>query len=129
MADDKKDRIEEIRSLRSKRRAGNITAQQHAQQQMVRHQTQRAPNVEKVSGTGTPGVGSVTGGKPSPWLHDRVTLSLEAQIAMIEMRATQRLTLADMGYNNRLKVISIRPGIFLKAEPTGCYRMMYNNRV
>lgn len=48
---------------------------------------------------------------------------------MIEMRATQRLTLADMGYNNRLKMLEIRPGIHLQVEPTGCYRMVYHDRM
>lgn len=64
----------------------------------------------------------------SPWLRDRVSLSLEAQIAMMEMRANYRLTLADLGYTNRISILPIRPGIFIRIEPTGCYRMVYNNR-
>jgi hypothetical protein len=64
----------------------------------------------------------------SPWLRDRVSLSLEAQIAMMEMRANYRLTLADLGYTNRISLLPIRPGIFIKIEPTGCYKMVYHNR-
>jgi hypothetical protein len=64
----------------------------------------------------------------SPWLRDRVSLSLEAQIAMMEQRATYRANIADLGYTNRLSIIPIRPGIFIKVEPTGCYRLVYNNR-
>ncbi|MDQ7822924.1 MAG: hypothetical protein RDV48_09040 [Candidatus Eremiobacteraeota bacterium] len=64
----------------------------------------------------------------SPWLRDRVSLSLEAQIAMMEMRANYRLTLADLGYTNRISILPVRPGIFIKIEPTGCYRMVYHNR-
>ncbi|MFH0802005.1 MAG: hypothetical protein V2A78_06420 [bacterium] len=61
----------------------------------------------------------------SPWMRDRVTLSLEAQIAMMEQRATARLTLADLGYTNRTNVLELRPGIYVKVEPTGCYRLAY----
>jgi hypothetical protein len=64
----------------------------------------------------------------SPWLRDRVSLSLEAQIAMMEMRANYRLTLADLGYTNRISIMPVRPGIFVRIEPTGCYRMTYHNR-
>jgi hypothetical protein len=64
----------------------------------------------------------------SPWLRDRVSLSLEAQIAMMEMRANYRLTLADLGYTNRISILPVRPGIFIKIEPTGCYKMVYHNR-
>jgi hypothetical protein len=64
----------------------------------------------------------------SPWLKDRVTLSLEAQIAMIEQRANYRLTLADLGYTNRTNILELVPGIFCKVEPTGCYRLVYHNR-
>ena len=64
----------------------------------------------------------------SPWLRDRVTLSLEAQIAMLEMRSTYRLTLADLGYANKTNIMEIRPGIYCAVEPTGGYRLAYNNR-
>lgn len=64
----------------------------------------------------------------SPWLRDRVSLSLEAQIAMMEQRSTYRMNIADLGYTNRLSIVPVRPGIFVKVEPTGCYRLVYNNR-
>ena len=64
----------------------------------------------------------------SPWQRDRVSLSMEAQLSMIEMRGSYRLTLADLGYTNKINVQEIRPGIFCKIEPTGCYRMGYNDR-
>jgi len=123
---EERDRIEQIRERRSK---GRINPQASQQQQQVYRRVQRSPKVEKVGAVSATAAGAVRAGTPSPWLKDRVTLSLEAQIAMIEMRATQRLTLADMGYRNRYQLISIRPGIFLKLEPTGCYRMTYHNRI
>ena len=64
----------------------------------------------------------------SPWMRDRVSLSLEAQISMMEMRANYRLSLADLGYTNRISIMSVRPGVYIKVEPTGCYRMAYHNR-
>ncbi len=64
----------------------------------------------------------------SPWLKDRVSLSLEAQIAMMEMRGNYRLNLADLGYTNRISIMNVRPGMFIKVEPTGCYKLAYHNR-
>lgn len=64
----------------------------------------------------------------SPWMRDRVSLSLEAQISMLEMRANYRLSLADLGYTNRISIMSVRPGVYIKVEPTGCYKMTYHNR-
>ena len=66
----------------------------------------------------------------SPWLRDRVTLSMDAQIAMIEQRASAayRTSLADLGYVNRIPVLPMRNGVFIKVEPTGCYRLTYHNR-
>lgn len=122
MAEDQ-DRIEQIRS---RRRRDNIHPSLASGDQQTRA---RGVSVSKV-GEVRPGAERVLGvDTQNPWLRDRVTLSLEAQIAMIEMRANYRLTLADMGYHNRLQVLSIRPGVFLKVEPTGCYRMSYHNRM
>jgi len=64
----------------------------------------------------------------SPWLRDRVSLSMEAQLSMIESRGNYRLTVADLGYTNKINLQEIRPGIYCKIEPTGCYRMSYNDR-
>ncbi len=64
----------------------------------------------------------------SPWLRDRVTISLEAQLSMMEMRGSYRINLADLGYTNRMSIMAIRPGVYIKVEPTGCYRLVYHNR-
>ncbi|MCQ2736116.1 MAG: hypothetical protein MJ234_02735 [bacterium] len=64
----------------------------------------------------------------SPWLKDRLSLSLEAQLSMMEMRGSYRVNLADLGYTNRMSIMAIRPGVYIKVEPTGCYRMTYHNR-
>ncbi len=123
---EEKDRIEQIRARRSK---SKINAAQIGRERIVQQRVRQAPQVGQVGGVRTAPAGAVGAGTPSPWMQDRVTLSLEAQIAMIEMRATYRLTLADMGYRNRRQIIMIRPGIYLKVEPTGCYRMVYHNRL
>ncbi len=67
-------------------------------------------------------------GIKSPWLRDRVTLSLEGQIAMIEQRTAQRVSTADLGYTNRIPILGLRPGMFVKLEPPGTYRLTYHNR-
>ena len=64
----------------------------------------------------------------SPWLRDRVTLSLEGQIAMLEQRNAGGIRVADLGYTNRIPVVSLRPGMFVKIEPPGTYRLVYHNR-
>lgn len=64
----------------------------------------------------------------SPWLKDRVSLSLQGQMAMMEMRSNYRLNLVDLGYTNRISIMAIRPGMYIKVEPTGCYRLAFNNR-
>jgi hypothetical protein len=67
-------------------------------------------------------------GLKSPWLKDRVTLSLEGQIAMLEQRNAGGIRVADLGYTNRIPVVSLRPGMFVKIEPPGTYRLVYHNR-
>lgn len=64
----------------------------------------------------------------SPWLKDRVHLSLEGQIAMMEMRNASRTSMVDLGYTNRIPILPIRPGIFVKVEPPGTYRLCYHYR-
>lgn len=124
------DRVDQIRTVRERRRGRDVgPSQERNQSPGVRQRPRRTQEVTPVGGTGTADAVAATGTPQSPWLQDRVTLSLEAQIAMIEMRATYRLSLADMGYSNRLKLIGIRPGIFLKVEPTGCYKKVYHNRM
>jgi hypothetical protein len=129
VADDR-DRIQEIRERRKKEAIGAADPSRVAESQGMRSRTQKgAEAIGRAKGAEGIETGGVGGGTPSPWLFDRVTLSLEAQIAMIEMRATQRLTLADIGYTNRQQMINMKPGVFLRNEPTGCYRLVYNNRM
>ena len=64
----------------------------------------------------------------SPWLRDRVTLSLEGQIAMMELRSTNKAGMADLGYQNRIPILPIRSGIFVKIEPPGTYKLCYHYR-
>ncbi len=64
----------------------------------------------------------------SPWLRDRVTLSLEGQIAMMELRGANKVSQVDLGYTNRIPILPIRPGIYVKVEPPGTYRLSYHYR-
>lgn len=67
-------------------------------------------------------------GIKSPWSRDRVKLSLEGQIAMLEQRSQMRVNVADLGYTNRIPILSLRPGLFVKVETPGTYRLVYHNR-
>jgi hypothetical protein len=122
MSDDG-DRIEQIRSRRRKAYSGITSTDQ---QQQVRTKTSDVSKVSETKGTSDTVLGVNT---QTPWLRDRVTLSLEAQIAMIEMRSSYKLSLADLGYHNRQQITNIKPGVYLKVEPTGCYKMSYHNRM
>lgn len=64
----------------------------------------------------------------SPWLRDRVTLSLEGQISMMELRANSKVNMVDLGYTNRIPILPIRGGIFVRIEPPGTYRLAYHYR-
>ena len=64
----------------------------------------------------------------SPWLKDRVTLSLEGQISMMELRSSNRVNPVDLGYTNRIPILPIRPGIYVRVEPPGTYRLCYHYR-
>jgi hypothetical protein len=64
----------------------------------------------------------------SPWLRDRVTLSLEGQIAMMELRSGTKVSNVDLGYQNRIPILPIRPGIYVRVEPPGTYRLCYHYR-
>ena len=115
MADDR-ERIEQIRA-RYARDDMRVTSQD------MRPSSVPVPEMQPDAAATALGVDT-----KSPWLRDRVTLSLEAQIHMIEMRANYRLNTADLGYTNRTSITSVSPGIYVKVEPTGCYRMVYNDR-
>lgn len=67
-------------------------------------------------------------GIKSPWSVDRVRLSIDGQIAMMEQRSQMRVNVADLGYTNRIPILSLRPGLFVKVEPPGTYRLVYHNR-
>lgn len=123
---EEQDRIQQIRTRRSKSLEEGHGIQQQGGLTTTPTTQVTSRDVSAVKGAESIAAGGTT---PLPWLQDRVSLSLEAQIAMIEMRSTYKLSLADIGYQNRQQIIPIRDGIFLKVEPTGCYRMVYNNRV
>lgn len=64
-----------------------------------------------------------------PWGKDRVTLTLRAQMLMVEQRASATsIAKMNLDYRNRISILELQPGLFLKIEPTGCYRLSYNNR-
>ena len=112
---EERDRIEQIRARRG-RDSVQLTSQNvGGVQQGVAQELQPDTNVLGVD-------------FKSPWLRDRVTLSLEAQISMIEQRANYRVNMVDLGYTNRISILPLKPGIFVKIEPTGGYRMVYHNR-
>jgi hypothetical protein len=115
---EEKDRIEQIRARRGR---DSVQLSQGARQNVGQVSTGMAQ--ETLDSSALLGVDF-----KSPWLRDRVTLSLEAQISMIEQRANYRATAVDLGYTNRFSVLPVRPGMFVKVEPTGCYRLSYNNR-
>ena len=117
MAEDK-DRIEQIRARRGR---DSVQLSQSAGSKVGQVSTGVAQ--ETLDSTALLGVDF-----KSPWQRDRVTLSLEAQISMVEQRANYRNSAVDLGYTNRLSVLPMRPGVFVKIEPTGCYRLAYNNR-
>ena len=79
---------------------------------------QQTPSVEQILGPDF----------KSPWLRDRVTLSLEGQISMMELRGNNRVNPVDLGYTNRIPILPIRPGIYVRVEPPGTYRLCYHYR-
>lgn len=126
MAEDYRDKIEQIRARRSREpfgaRPGGFDPQQ-----AIGAQRRGVSNVgiAPVTDTARP---NLLEGLKSPWLKDRVTLSLEGQIAMLEQRNAGGIRVADLGYTNRIPVVSLRPGMFVKIEPPGTYRLVYHNR-
>ena len=47
---------------------------------------------------------------------------------MLEQRNAGGIRVADLGYTNRIPVVSLRPGLFVKIEPPGTYRLVFHNR-
>jgi hypothetical protein len=64
----------------------------------------------------------------SPFGTDKVSLSLEGQIAMMEQRGQNKLSSVDLGYTNRSTILPVKNGIYVKVEPPGTYRLAYHNR-
>lgn len=128
MADDYRDKIEQIRARRSANPFGGAAKANNGFDPTQTMGSQRAVNnvgIAPVQDTARP---NLLEGLKSPWLRDRVTLSLEGQIAMLEQRNAGGIRVADLGYTNRIPVVSLRPGLFVKIEPPGTYRLVYHNR-
>lgn len=128
MADDYREKIEQIRARRSRDPfAGRGGPGGFDPSQTLGAQRRATNNVGivPVQDTARP---NIIEGLKSPWLKDRVTLSLEGQIAMLEQRNAGGIRVADLGYTNRIPVVSLRPGLFVKIEPPGTYRLVYHNR-
>lgn len=131
MADNYREKIEEIRSKRSRDPfgGGGLTGydphQALAAQRRALTSSVGITPAMPVNDTAKP---NVIDGLKSPWLKDRVTLSLEGQLAMLEQRNAGGIRVADLGYTNRIPVVSLRPGMFVKIEPPGTYRLVFHNR-
>ena len=126
MADDYRDKIEQIRARRSANpfapSGGGFDPSSAIGAQRRNTNT---VGIAPVQDTARP---NLLEGLKSPWLRDRVTLSLEGQIALLEQRNAGGVRVADLGYTNRIPVVSLRPGLFVKIEPPGTYRLVYHNR-
>jgi hypothetical protein len=125
VADDYRDKIEAIRAKRNRDPFGGSSLSEFNPQQALAAQRKALTSsvaitpAMPVNDTAKP---NVIEGLKSPWLKDRVTLSLEGQLAMIEQRNAGGIRVADLGYTNRIPVASLRPGLFVKIEPPGTYR-------
>lgn len=64
----------------------------------------------------------------SPWLQDRISLSLQGQIEMMEQRNNFKASAVDLGYTNRIPILALRPGVYVEIEPPGTYRLVYHQR-
>ena len=130
MSEDYKDKIQEIRS----RRNNNYQAPASAGPSVPSYDP--SPSVGRTTANQSIGTSqqvqtneSIFGPDfKSPWLRDRVTLSLEGQIAMMELRGVARTNSVDLGYTNRIPILPIRSGIFVKIEPPGTYKLCYHYR-
>lgn len=124
MAEDHRDKIEQIRARRGR---DNVQIGYNPYDQQQQQVGTTTTGVQEIGIEGDGG-GLLGADFKSPWLRDRVTLSLEGQIAMIEQRAHARVGMADLGYSNRISILPLRPGMYVKIEPPGTYRLVYNNR-
>lgn len=129
MAGDHQDKIEQIRARRSRDSMQiNYNPYDSQQQQIGGIGSNNVANVNSTNGVNTDATESVIDANfKSPWLRDRVSLSLEGQLAMIEQRQSGAGVVADLGYSNRITSMSVSEGMSVKIEPPGTYRLMYNN--
>jgi len=61
----------------------------------------------------------------SVWLRDRVTLSIEAQLLLMEMRRTNPIDLEAMEYTNRIDNLEVKSNIYVEVLPYGAYRLKF----
>ena len=123
------DGIEQIKGLRSKAAAGAANAP------MAYKKGRDAVSVGVSPLDATGGAGESAAMKAlnaiaiKPWGQDRVTLTLQAQLLMVEHRGSlQSIANMNLDYRNRISILEFSPGLYLKIEPTGCYKVSYNNR-
>lgn len=64
-----------------------------------------------------------------PWRRDRITLTLEAQALLMEMRiiAKDAWDFASQTYSNLVSQLRIAIGRFVKLESFGGYRLVWKN--
>lgn len=122
---DQQDKIEQIRARRS-RDSVQVNYNPYDSQQQ-QQQIQHTSNVGSAQGINDEATSLIDANFKSPWLRDRVSLSLEGQLAMIEQRQSGTGIVADLGYSNRITSMSVSEGMSVKIEPPGTYRLMYNN--
>ncbi|MDO5297584.1 MAG: hypothetical protein Q4F00_13325 [bacterium] len=123
---DHQDKIEQIRARRS-RDSVQVNYNPYDSQQQ-QQQIQNTGHVGAAQGVNTDEATSLIDANfKSPWLRDRVSLSLEGQLAMIEQRQSGTGIVADLGYSNRNTSMTFDNGMSVKIEPPGTYRLMYNN--
>lgn len=79
-----------------------------------------AEEASRIGGVAPAAVTSVPEIK-GPWMRDQITLSMEAKLILLESRAHNQLSLADLNYMNSITILELRNGIYVKIEPTGCY--------
>jgi len=65
-----------------------------------------------------------------PWRRDRITLTLEAQALLMDMRVMARdaWDYASQTYSNMISQLKIAIGRLVKLESFGGYRLVWNNR-
>ncbi len=124
MTDAYQDKLEQVRARRT-RDSVQVGYNPYDSQQVGQNGL-NAINTRGIEGINTDDAPLLDANFKSPWARDRITLSLDGQIAMIEQRGQVNNTVADLGYSNRNSSVAIRNGISVIVEPPGTYRMVYN---